>query len=106
MNIKDVFRDAIPLVEKFAPTIGAAIGGPIGAAAGAVIPILANVFDGHPNDIPGLVQRILTDSDASNKLQSLENEHHDWLCSMMDTVQSLVKAEISIKLEWQPSESK
>ncbi len=34
MKVIEMFDDALPIIKKFAPTIGAAIGGHIGFAAG------------------------------------------------------------------------
>jgi hypothetical protein len=101
MKLKEIFNDALPIVSKFAPSIGAAIGGPVGLATGYAIPILANAFGTHPTDLRGLVTKIINDSDAKTKLEGLEEEHGDWLCSLEDSLNNLAKAEIHINLEWQ-----
>ena len=102
MKIKDLLNDALPIISKFAPTIGGAIGGPVGVAAGYVLPILANSFGVHPSDLSGLAQKILSDPNSQGKLEQVEYEHGDWVSGMMDSVNNLASAEISIKLQWQP----
>ena len=102
MKFKEMFNDVLPIITSVAPTIGAAIGGPVGAATGYVIPILASAFGVHSTDVKGLVDKIANNGEAQNILASLEREHGDWVNSMMDTVANLSKAEINIKLEWQP----
>jgi hypothetical protein len=100
MKLKELFSDALPIISKFAPSIGAAIGGPVGLASGYAIPILASAFGAHPTDVRGLVQKIVNDSEAQSKLEGLEHEHGDWICALVDSVGNLSKAEIHINLEW------
>ena len=101
MKLTELFSDVLPLIQKVAPTIGAAIGGPIGLAAGYVIPVLANAFDAHPTNVKQLVSNILADPNAQSKLQDIESEHANWLSSLMDSVNNLSHAEVNIKLDWQ-----
>lgn len=100
MKIKELFADALPIITKFAPSIGAAIGGPVGAATGFVVPLLATAFGVHPSDIGGLTQKILDDPDSQGKLEQIEEEHGDWVCRLMDSVNNLSHAEVNIKLDW------
>ena len=102
MKLKELFGDALPIIEKFAPSIGGAIGGPVGVAAGYVVPILANAFGAHPSNIKELVGNILADSGAQSKLEAIEHEHGDWVCTLMDSVGNLTSAKINIELTWQP----
>jgi len=101
MKLKELFGDALPLISKFAPSIGEAIGGPVGLAAGYVLPILATSFNAKPADIKQLVTNILNDSNAKDKLETLEHEHGDWICTLTDSVNNLSSAEINLKFEWQ-----
>ncbi len=100
MNLKEMFDDALPLITQFAPSIGAAIGGPCGASFGYALPILANAFNHSPSDIRGLVKKIALDSDSQAKLEALENEHGTWISTLRDSVGTLSKANINISLEW------
>lgn len=101
MNLKEIFKDALPIISRFAPSVGAAIGGPFGAAAGAAIPLLASTFDTQTADLKGLVSKIISDPDAESKLKSCEIEHLSW-ANLLDEVHNLTRAEINIKLEWEP----
>lgn len=103
LNMKELFDDALPIIQKFSPTIGAAIGGPFGLAAGYVVPVLASAFGTHPSNIKDLVGKILTDSDAQGKLEAIEHEHGDWVCTLMDSVGNLTSAKINVELTWQPT---
>lgn len=100
--LKDKFKDVLPIISKFAPSIASAIGGPFGMAAGYIIPILANAFGTNPGDINGIVHQLMNDPMAESKLEDLEHEHGDWLCTLTQSVSNLVKANINISLEWQP----
>jgi hypothetical protein len=100
MNVKEILKDALPMIQKFAPSIGAAIGGPIGIATGFVLPILTNEFNAHPQNFGQLVTNMLQDIEAPAKLQKLEKEHGSWVSELMDSVNSLAEAEINVKLKW------
>jgi len=103
MKVKELFSDALPIISKFAPTIGNAIGGPFGVAAGYIIPVLADAFGVHLSQISGLPRKILSDTAAQEKLEQIETEHGAWVDGLMDSVNNLAKAEINVKLEWQPA---
>lgn len=101
MNIKELFNDVLPVLEKFAPSIGAAIGGPFALAAGYAVPLLASAFDTHPSNIKQIVEKIIQDPDAAKmKLENMENEYGDWITSLMRSVNNLLKAEVNVRLEW------
>jgi hypothetical protein len=100
MKLKEMFDSALPIITKFSPSIGAAIGGPYGFAAGYILPILASSFGSHPSNIQDLVSRIISDPQADVKLASLEHEHGDWLCGIFDSASKLQEAEINVKLKW------
>ncbi len=97
---KELFSDALPIIEKFAPSLGGVIGGPAGFAIGYIIPILAHAFGAHPNDIKQIIANIISDPDAASKLQAIEHEHADWLCAAVDSAGRLIGAEINVKLSW------
>ena len=100
MKLKEIFEDALPIISNFAPSIGAAIGGPVGLAAGYIIPVLANAFNGNPANLQELAAKIATDPEAQSKLQNVEQCHGDVVCSLMQSVNSLANAEVNIKLSW------
>ena len=100
MNVKELFSDALPIISKFAPSIGGAISGPVGIAAGYIVPVLASAFGAPSTNISDIVSKILNDPDAQEKLQVIEHDHGSWLCGIMDSVNNLTKADIHITLEW------
>jgi hypothetical protein len=69
MSFKDKLSSLANTVSKFAPMLGGVIGGPPGAAVGAVI---ASVFGGDSNDPEGLEKLIKADPDAAVKLKAIE----------------------------------
>ncbi len=100
MNFKDLLSDALPVISKFAPSIAGAIGGPVGVAAGYVVPLLANAFGVHPSDTAGLAQKILHDSESQGKLEQLEIEHGDQVCGLMNSIDNLASLKLNIELTW------
>jgi len=105
MKISAIFNDALPIISKFAPSIGTALGGPIGFATGYILPILAKAFNANPQNLSELVNNIISDPDSQTKLESIEHEHGDWLCTTLDSIGNLAEAEISVKLKWQTEKS-
>ena len=99
-GIREVFSDALPIIEKFAPTLARAIGGPFGAGIGYVIPLLATAFSDNNFDLKRIADTILNDPLAPDKLGAIEHEHCDILCNLLGTVDRLMSAEINIKLNW------
>jgi hypothetical protein len=99
-GMREVFKDALPIIKKFAPTIGAAIGGPVGVATGYILPLLATAFDSNTSDLKHIADTIINDPLAADKLGALEHEHCDFLCSMVGTMDRLMSVEINVKLNW------
>jgi len=100
---KDILGDAFQTIEKFAPTIGHALGSPMaGAAAGYLINLVANAFGINPANIRDLAPAILQDSHAGDKLADLEYTFSDWIKNASRNFQlKLPKtADIHIKIEW------
>jgi len=100
MKLKEIFNDALPIIQRVAPTIASAIGGPLGLASGYVLPILASAFNIHPSNPQSIVQAILSHDGSEDTLASVEKEHGSVLCDLMNTVSNLENAEINVKLNW------
>lgn len=99
-SIKDIFKDAMPVIKDAAPILGGLIGGPTGLVLGNLVPLLATAFGTHPANLGDLVTAIMNDPHAPAKLKSVEDMHSDWLSTMLDSVSGLTEAEINIKLKW------
>lgn len=102
MKLKDALKDIFPLIEQYAPTIARSIGGPFGMAAQYALPLLINVFNPDKPGIDSLIKSMAVDPAAPGKLIEMEEAHKDFLSLFMQNVNTLAKAEINIKLEWQP----
>ena len=106
MNFKDLLEDALPVIKNFAPTIATAIGGPMGAATGYAVKALADTFDAKPENIHDVCKNIITDPCACKKLSNLENDHKDFIQSLIGNFDDLSKAEISFKIEFDKDKDK
>lgn len=100
MRLNEVFREALPVIQRVAPSVAAAIGGPIGMAADYIFPILANAFGVSTAEPTQVVQAILSHDGSENTLAKVEQEHCDVLCGIMNSMTHLSQAEINIKLSW------
>ena len=65
----------INIVEKAAPLLAEALGGPIGGIAGMLTSVIASAFGGKDTDIDDIVSKIQSDPNAAAKLKELEIKH-------------------------------
>jgi len=100
MKIVEIFKEAMPIIEKFSPTIAGALGGPWGLAASYIFPILAKTFGTESMDYKLMEQNIVNDPDAPNKLSALEDIHKDILNSVWKDLHSVTQAEIRVILSF------
>ena len=98
--IKEVLKDAIPIIETFAPSIAGVLGGPVGVAAGIALPLLAKALNANPSDLPGLVHSIVSDPSVGDKLKALEAEHGGWLSGLAKEFPQPSHVEITVKLDF------
>lgn len=101
--IKSLLAEAFPIIEKFAPTLGIALGGAPGFAAGYILPLLANAFGSSPKDIGSIAKNILSNNNTPNILKDLESSHGDWLSTLATDIPQMTSGEISINLKWDNS---
>jgi hypothetical protein len=100
MNIiVEGLKDALPIVERFAPTLASVLGGVPGLAATSALSLLGAAFGSDTSDFHKLATTILSDSNVQDKLQNLEKIHSAWL-PFSDNLKKLTKAEVHINLEW------
>lgn len=100
---KEILGDAFPIIEKFAPIIGSALGSPAaGTAAGYLINLVANAFGVNISDIRKLAPAILGDDRAGEKLSDLEFTFADWIQNASRNFQLKLpqKIELNLKVEW------
>jgi len=100
--IKEVLKDALPLITTFAPSIAGILGGPAGVAAGIALPLIAKAFNTSPSDFGGLVHNIVTDPSVGDKLKALESEHGGWLTGLAKEFPQPSHVEMTIKIDWNP----
>jgi hypothetical protein len=100
--VSEVFNDVMPIIRKASPLLAGLIGGPAGVVLSHIIPILADAFEAHPDNLKELVDNILKDPDAQKKLCKIEGAHKDKFAALADNANNLSEAEINIKLKFQP----
>lgn len=80
------WKDVIGVVAKAAPILGTAIGGPVGAAAGGAISLIASAFgltEEGAKDPDEVYRAISENPQAVLKLQGIENQHKERLQEMI-----------------------
>lgn len=70
------FETLIPIVSKYAPLLGASLGGPAGGVIGSLISV---AFGGNSKQPDDLMRRITSDPEAELKLRDLEYKHQESL---------------------------
>jgi hypothetical protein len=96
-----VLKDILPLIQYSAPIIASALGSPI---AGTAISLIAKAFDGDSSDVPGLVSKVLGDSNASDKLKELDTLHGDWISSLLGKIRYPSEIEFNLKVKWESTQ--
>lgn len=103
-NFNEALEEAMPIIEKMAPSVAAAIGGPFGIALTAFVNLI-NMFYAYPNNtfpaefpttFKPFVDKIINDEDSVDKLKKMEEDQGSWLTGLLKSYQ---KAEIDIKVE-------
>lgn len=101
---KELLTDAWPIIEKTAPIVAAALGGPYAGTATLVFNLLSKTFGGTAQDIPSLVKNIMDDPESHAKLLSVQSSLPDEYSTYIKTLLKLPsEAEIIIKLKWNTS---
>jgi hypothetical protein len=97
---RGIFKEIWPVVEAAAPTVARIFGGAPAFAVSYILPIIAEAFKADPKNIPELVKTMMDDPEAKEKLACIEEDHHDWLCGILDSINHLDSVECSFKLKW------
>jgi hypothetical protein len=101
MMFKELFIDVFPIIEKVAPIVATALGGPYAATASIAINLLSKAFGSSEHDIPSLVKNIIDDPDSHKKLldvQSMLTDSHKEL--LIDKLKMPNEIEITLKAKW------
>lgn len=90
--LKDIFGEAFPILEKFAPLLAGAVGSP-GASFGTAVAlnVLARAFDLPPNELGQIKEAIVSDPEAQNKLETIEGNFSNWFKNNHLTVDMDIK---------------
>lgn len=102
MSETEIKKSILPLIEKSAPLIATALGGPIGSAVGWAVGLLAHAFNSDPTDIKSLADAMQNDENLHDKLCDLESKNCDWLQKILSDIKIKmpVSAEITLKIQW------
>lgn len=109
MNLEDIFRDALPIINKFAPSVAYALGGSVGAATSFIISLLSNAYSVNPSDLPGLANKIANDPASETILRQLEQTNAASNANNNEVVSKdthLSSAEINVKLQFEEDKGK
>lgn len=101
MNLQDMFKDALPVIENVAPLVARTIGGYPALAFDYLLPLLVKNFGIHTGDVGQLIKDIVDKKDAQDKLKMFEHDHKDLLENLLDNFGKLSHAEVNVKLDFQ-----
>lgn len=93
-------RDALPLIEKFAPSFGKLLHGTSNIAIGIALPLLEQKFNAKHGDISSIVNAITGDPEAADKLASLEQDHSKWIAGLTGGIGHISRLEINVKMDF------
>jgi hypothetical protein len=98
--LHNALDEVLPIIEKGAPLISAALGQPF---AGIAISALAKAFETHEYDLKSLIDKIKNASDADDKLSEAQDTFLNDKNSKDDVLSTIIrpsKFECTLKLEW------
>jgi hypothetical protein len=94
---KEAFAELLPVIEKAAPMIASALGGPLAGTASVAVSALAKVYGSLPSDIPSLIKDIKNDSDSDTKLKNAQSLFQQ---SMFESYAGLLPRKLTIVIDW------
>ena len=95
------FEAVMPIIEKAAPLVAGAMGGPIAGIATTAMILLKNAFGLSVEATPAdLISAIQEHPDAETILAKLNATHGTWLAKVVSMVDNPTTAEINVKLTW------
>ncbi len=98
---KELLVDAWPVIEKVAPAIATAIGGPLVGSAATAVTFLAKKF--NVNDIALIASNILNDPQAEEKLAEANLDFSDEMTkAAVKSLGKLSSLKANLELTWQP----
>ena len=97
--IKEMLADAWPVIEKVAPVLAQALGGPIIGSAVTALGILARKF--NATNWETMLQAITSDPDAESKLQEIDGEFAQSLSqAAVVSIGKLASLKANVELTW------
>jgi hypothetical protein len=97
----NAFEAVMPMIEKSAPMIASAMGGPIAGIATTALILIKNAFGLPTEATPAdLLTAIQSHPDAETILAKLNATHGTWLAKVVSMVDNPTTAEINVKLTW------
>lgn len=100
MNIEDVFRDALPIINRFAPSIAYTLGNGVGAGINFVISLLSNAYSVNPANLPELASKISSNPESEHILKELEQKN------TIHNNSHLASVEMNLKLQFDDDNEK
>jgi hypothetical protein len=99
---KELLADVFPVIEKAAPIIAQALGGPFVGTAITAFNLLSKVFGSSTYDIPLLVKNIMEDPESHQKLLQIQSDFPAAMKEMfIKSLKLPIEAEINIRLVWE-----
>ena len=97
--IKEMLADAWPVIEKVAPVLAQALGGPLVGSAVTALGFLAKKL--NTNGWESMIQAITNDPDAENKLQEIDGEFAQSLSqAAVVSIGKLASLKANVELTW------
>jgi len=100
MNLSDMVKDVIPVIENAAPLVAKIIGTYPALAVNSLLPLLAKAFNVDADDAEKLIKVIAEKEDAPAKLKAFEDNHKDLLKNLIENFSKLSHAEVCVKFDF------
>lgn len=99
MMIKEMLADAWPVIEKVAPALANALGGPLVGSAVTALGFLAKKL--NTNGWESMIQAITNDPDAETKLQEIDSDFSNEMTkAAVVSLGKLASLKANLELTW------
>jgi hypothetical protein len=98
-NLISIFEQAMPFIQKSAPAVAAALGGPMAATA---VSLLSTVFNSDPKNLGDLIGKIITHPESENNLKRCDQHMSACYSLLPEGIYQILNkpTKFSIDIEW------
>lgn len=96
MTLFELFKDALPIIERVAPILASSLGSPFSNIA---LSLISHAVQESPKN-PQLIANKIVEHDCVEELKKIEAQHGEWLESLLSVKKPPQNIEMTINLKF------